>query len=163
MVERVGIGEFRIRSGSGVLAAYGLGSCVGLFLYDDSARTGGLAHIMLSGTAPERTLGSKSKYAENAISAMLEQMTAVGAGLERIGAVLVGGAHMFSDVFGDAHLSIGQRNVEGVRSILQMHSIRIVEEDVGGDYGRTIEAEMETGKVKVKSFKHGVNEILWKR
>jgi chemotaxis protein CheD len=161
-VEKVGIGQLKVLKGTGVLTAYGLGSCIGLFLYDRTARVGGLAHIMLPGSAPE-TQAHRNKYADHAVSSMIEQMAALGADPKRIGAVLVGGAHMFRENAGDPRESIGQKNVNGVTRNLKARSIRIAAEDVGGDYGRTVEADVEDGTVRIKSFRFGVREIRWSK
>jgi chemotaxis protein CheD len=39
-----------------------------------------------------------------------------------------------------------------VRKILTNLGIKIVAEDVGGDYGRTIDFYLETGEVKIKTI-----------
>lgn len=159
-IEKVGIGHLKVLKGTGILAAYGLGSCIGLFLYDRGSHVGGLAHIMLPGAAPE-TVASKNKFAENAIGSMLKQMEALGAEPSRIGAVLIGGSHMFRESAGDARESIGEKNVNGVTQNLKARSIRIVGEDVGGEYGRTVEVNIEDGTVQIKSFRFGIKEIRW--
>ncbi len=85
---------------------------------------------------------------------MLDAMKAAGAETFRITAVVVGGAHMFQEAT-EARPSIGQRNLEGVRAALKRYNIRITGDDTGADYGRTVEASVETGKVTVKSFRRG--------
>ncbi len=50
MLEKVGIGEYKVGKGKGVLVAYGLGSCIGFFC-TTHPKVGGLAHIMLAGRA----------------------------------------------------------------------------------------------------------------
>lgn len=110
---------------------------------------------MLAGRAPERPDFTRAKYADNAVEDMLESMKDAGAETRRITAVIVGGAHMFQES-GDTRPSIGQRNLEGVRAALKRYNIRITEEDTGGDYGRTVEVSVDTGKVVVKSFRRGV-------
>lgn len=159
MLEKVGIGEYRVAKDKGVLVAYGLGSCIGLFLYDRVRKVAGLAHIMLAGLAPENVESSKTKYAENAVEEMLEKMKAAGAEKAFVTAVMAGGAHMFHDTM-DTRPSIGQRNLEGVRKVLKRYNIRVVGEDTGGDFGRTLEASVETGSVTVRSFRHGVKHLV---
>jgi chemotaxis protein CheD len=158
MVEKVGIGEYKVEKGKGVLVAYGLGSCIGLFLYDRAHKVAGLAHIMLAGRAPEHPGFTRTKYADNAVEEMLEAMKTAGAETFRITAVVIGGAHMFQEA-AEARPSIGQRNLEGVRGALKRYNIQITDEDTGGDYGRTVEASVETGRVTVKSFRRGVKNL----
>src|SRR5262245_6505023 len=147
MIERVGIGQYRVIRSRGLLVAYGLGSCVGLFLYDPQTEIGGLAHIMLPGARPSDNLTvSENKFAVNACESMLEEMRQSGADPRGISAVMVGGAHMFHDT---AELSkqIGFRNQESVRQILQDRSIALMAEETGGDLGRTMEADVSSGNV----------------
>ncbi len=161
MVEKVGIGQLKVLKGRGILCAYGLGSCIGLFLYDRTARVGGLAHIMLPGEAPEGLSVFPYKYGDNAIDAMVRLMEQQGAERRRIGGVLIGGAHMFHDSVGDYRDCIGQKNISGVLQALKFRSLPILAEDVGGDYGRTVEANVEDGTVKISSFRHEPKEIRW--
>lgn len=53
-------------------------------------------------------------------------------------------------------MQIGKRNVEAVRSKLKELNIRVLAEDVEGNYGRTIEFFCETGELTVKTIGHGV-------
>lgn len=159
--EKVGIGQLKVLKGSGILSAYGLGSCIGLFLYDRLARVGGLAHIMLSGAAPEGQSVFRYKYGDNAIDAMVGEMEKQGADRKRIGCVVIGGAHMFHDSVGDYRDCIGQKNIAGVMQTLKSRSLPVMAEDVGGDYGRTVEANVEDGTVRITSFRQEPKEIRW--
>lgn len=163
MPEKVGIGQYRVLIGSGVLAAYGLGSCVGLFLYDPGVKVGGLAHIMLPGKKPEALPVSASRYAENAFDILLEEMIRKDASASRIGAILVGGAHMFRDVYGDAAQTIGRKNQDAVLELLRRRAVPMVARDLGGEIGRTMEADVSTGNVTVRTFQSGTRELLWSR
>ncbi|RKX46010.1 MAG: chemotaxis protein CheD, partial [Thermotogae bacterium] len=50
---------------------------------------------------------------------------------------------------------IGKRNVETAKRELKRHKIKIVAEDTGGNEGRTISLNLETGKVKVRKVSNG--------
>jgi chemotaxis protein CheD len=56
-------------------------------------------------------------------------------------------------------MQIGKRNVEAVRSKLKELNIRVLAEDVEGNYGRTIEFFCETGELTVKTIGHGVRVL----
>ena len=45
-----------------------------------------------------------------------------------------------------------KKNVKKVHEILEEMQIEIVAEDVGGDYGRTIDFFAEDGRLKIKSI-----------
>jgi len=147
----VGIGEFRVAK-KAVLKTIGLGSCIGIALYDPHVKVGGLAHVML----PQSKNGTvrSAKYADHAIEMMSEAMERLGASRKRMVAKIAGGAQIFRHMTMDM-LKIGDRNVESVRSILKNFGIRLVSEDVGGEQGRTIYFFTEDGRMLVKYSKGG--------
>lgn len=60
MSTRVTIAQVRIDQSPAVLAAYGLGSCVAVALYDPEARIGGLGHLLLPNRPKKNALVSES-------------------------------------------------------------------------------------------------------
>jgi len=99
-----------------VLATLGLGSCIGIALYDKFSKVGGLVHIML----PENPGGKKTvKYADTGIPFLIEEMEAAGAKKRRLSAKIVGGAGMFKSESGDSVMKIGERNIEAVKEVLK--------------------------------------------
>ena len=54
----------------------GLGSCIGLTLYDSSVRVGAMVHIMLPDSAGRTD--RPGKYADSAIVLLLKELTALG-------------------------------------------------------------------------------------
>ncbi|NOZ58192.1 MAG: chemotaxis protein CheD [Euryarchaeota archaeon] len=151
MRRNVGIGEYVVAKSPAVLVSLGLGSCVGVAMYDPVSRVGGLAHVMLPSINGTARVANPGKYADAAIKLMLEEMVRKGAARERIVAKIAGGATMFRNCTS----SIGERNVESVREVLKREGIRIVGEDTGRDYGRSIEFDLSTGELLVRSFRHG--------
>jgi chemotaxis protein CheD len=151
MRQSVGIGEYRVVKSPAVLVSLGLGSCVGVALYDPERKIGGLAHVMLPSSNGTEKIANPGKYADQAIRLMLEEMIKHGASRSRIVAKIAGGATMFKN----SKNSIGERNVESVREILKKEGIKIVGEDTGKNYGRSIEFDIETGLLHVRSFKYG--------
>jgi chemotaxis protein CheD len=97
-----------------------------------------------------------AKYATTAIPALVEMLGQHGVSPQQLRAKLVGGAQMFRTLGKrpDA-LNIGQRNVEMCREMLHQYRIPIVAEDVGGNYGRTVEHFCHTGKTFVKTVFKG--------
>jgi chemotaxis protein CheD len=145
--KRVGIGEVMIAQTGTLLSAYGVGSCVVIVLYEPVKKIGGLAHILLP-VGPDH----HTKYPKGAIAAMLKEFERYGVIMENIVAKIVGGATMFE---GFQQHAIGNRNVTQTREELGRAGIRIVAEDVFGNWGRTVMFDVADGKVTVKSFKHG--------
>lgn len=132
-----------------VLATLGLGSCIGVALYDKYSKIGGLVHIML----PENPGGKKIvKYADTGIPYLISEMGEIGAKKRRLSAKIVGGAGMFKSESGDSVMKIGARNIEAVKQTLKSESIKIIGSDVGKDYGRSMYFYPDDGRVEVKSF-----------
>lgn len=142
----VGIGEFRVAKGA-VMKTVGLGSCIGIALFDPSAKVGGLAHVMLP-KSPNGVTRS-AKYADQAIEMMVESMERVGAKKDSIIAKIAGGAQIFKHMTLDV-LKIGDRNIEAIKSQLNEFGIRLVSEDTGGNLGRTVYFFTSDGRMLVK-------------
>lgn len=138
-----------------------LGSCVGIVLYDDVNKIGGLSHAMLPdiNCASASSRSNLAKFVNTSIIILMEKMVENGAQLNNIKARLAGGANMFPDVSTDKTNQIGFRNVESARANLNDLGIEIVAEDVGGNSGRSIILDTATGKLLIKTIAHGEKEI----
>jgi len=145
----VGIADYGVAGSPNVLRTI-LGSCVGICIYDPETTVGGLSHIMLPTSKKEAS--NIKKYADTAIPAMINDMLKAGAGKNRLIAKIAGGATMFKHAENSLMGDIGRNNILSVKSILASLDIRIVSEDVGGDYGRTIDFYLETGEIRIKTI-----------
>lgn len=151
----VKIGHFGIARGQKVLITRGLGSCVGLVLYDEKVKVGGLVHLLL----PENPgSGRPTKYVDTGIELLIEKMEEKGANKERMIAKLAGGATMFEDIV-DSNNSIGERNLKKTREILANYRIPVVAEDIGKNYGRSIKFFVGDGKLLVSSYNRSEKEL----
>lgn len=152
---RVGISEVKTASNPQVLSCVGLGSCVGICLFDPVAKVGGLAHVLLPNSGSIKNDGGRSgKFADTAVNALLYKMKEEGSSTKNIIAKLVGGASMFTTAASDVNgmFAMGPKNVSAVKNILASNGIKIEAEDTGGSYGRTIEFHVGTGKVIIKTM-----------
>jgi chemotaxis protein CheD len=154
--QRVGIAEFRVASAPAVLVSYGLGSCLAIALYDRERRLGGLAHTLLPAPRPGVAEHRGGKFVAGAIHLMLEELLRQGAGREALTARVAGGANMFVSQYEvPVEESIGARNVRTARETLQRLSIPLRGEEIGGSHGRTVEFDLATGLVHVRSVGGG--------
>lgn len=158
-VIKVGMADLNIAKEPDILTTLGLGSCVGIALYDPIVKLGGLAHIMLPDSTQIKNNENRAKFADTAIAVLLEQMLSEGARMNRIVAKIAGGAHMFEFKNMDDMMRIGSRNVAAVIQILNDIHIPIISKDTGENYGRTIELHTLTGVLRVKTIGHGIREI----
>jgi len=154
-LQRVGISEFRVATAPTVLVTYGLGSCLGIVLDDRERSLGGLAHTLLPAQRPGLGDQRLSKFVDVAIRMMLEELLAQGARRESLTARIAGGANMFGSLSGPSGEGIGARNARAARAALEALAIPLVAEDVGGSHGRTIEYDLVTGRVEVRSVSAG--------
>lgn len=131
------------------LRALGLGSCIGLCVFDPVSKLGCLAHIMLP-TSGDKPVSEVGKYADTAIPYVIEQMTAKGAVKSRLRVAMAGGAQLFSFESSDQRLDVGKRNIEAVKRLLSESKLRLIAEDIGGKSGRSVTFDAATGEVIVK-------------
>jgi chemotaxis protein CheD len=151
----VRVGELHVVQGSGSLVTIGLGSCVGVVLYDEHSRVGGLAHVMLPDVKRARAEVPPARFASYAITMLLEKMSAAGAELARIRARLVGGASMFEAIMKHDVKGLGLRNIESCRAALEREGVPIDGEEVGGTYGRSVFFDVSTGVLRVSTVLRG--------
>lgn len=148
---KVGMADLNVCCSPNALTTLGLGSCVGIVLYDPVSKVAGLVHIMLPDSTKILNNENKAKFADTGIDMLINNMTRLGADRRRLIAKIAGGAQMFSFSNNNDMMRIGDRNVEASKLKLTMLNIPILAEDTGANYGRTIEFYPETGVLKVKS------------
>lgn len=152
---RVGISEFRVARAPEILISYGLGSCLGIVLYDARLQLGGLAHSLLPGARAGGRESRPAKHVAGAIRLLIDELLAAGSELQYLTAKLAGGANMFESMNPGAEEGIGARNVSMGRQVLTQIGIPLLAEDVGGHHGRTIELDLATGLLRVRSLRVG--------
>jgi len=156
---KVGMADLKAAQAPSVLKTSGLGSCIGLCLFDPQLHIAGMAHVMLpsSEIAREQMLNI-AKYADTAIPALIDQMIQLGAAVRNLQAKMAGGAQMFALAQSDM-MRIGPRNIESCKLQLQVYNIPLLAEDTGGNYGRSVEIDCANGNVLVKSVQNGVRQL----
>lgn len=157
---KVGMADLNVARQSGILKTTGLGSCVGVTLYDSISKVAGMAHVMLpsSDIAKEGNLNI-AKYADTAIPEMIRKMQELGASIRRLSAKMAGGAQMFAFTGSSETMRIGPRNVDSCKEMLKKYDIPLLAEDTGGNYGRTIEFDAASGILLIRSVQFGVKEM----
>lgn len=146
--EVVGVGEYKLIRHPERLMCIGLGSCVGIAIYDLQAHVGGLIHAMLPRYEEGRDKVNASKYADSATMLMVDELLDQGANRSSLRAKMAGGAQMFSFISSDA-LNIGLRNSQVARETLKKENIPLLAEDIGGTKGRTIIFSSVDGSIHV--------------
>jgi len=156
---KVGIADLNVVLDPGAIMTIGLGSCIGIALYDRTIKVAGLAHIMLPDSTQFKSNTNPMKFADLAIPLLIEKMEKEGCNKRNMIAKIAGGASMFN--FSDKSIisDIGKRNSEAVKKALKDESIRIMAEEIGGNKGRTMILKANDGSVILKVVGQGIIEL----
>lgn len=160
----VGIADLKVSKTFGAITTVGLGSCVGISIYDKYKKIGGLAHVMLADSRKFNNNKNKMKFADTAIPLLISELVKLGANKRMLEAKIAGGASMFNFSDNSIMNDIGKNNVEMVKVVLAENKIPLVSSDVGGNKGRNMTLDIETGEViiemvgsdRLKKFKKGI-------
>ncbi|MCL2099956.1 MAG: chemotaxis protein CheD [Oscillospiraceae bacterium] len=156
----IGISDMNVVKGSDSVITYALGSCVGVAMYDSARKIAGLAHILMPSSAEVRDTNLNiMKYTDTAVPELLRRMERAGASSFNIVAKLAGGAQMFNMGGAGAQFHIGERNVAMAQEMLRKLRIKLVAQDTGANYGRTVEIFAENGIYRIKAIAKGTKEI----
>lgn len=158
-VVRVGIADMNIAKYPETIRTSGLGSCVGVVLYNEKKKIAGLLHVMLPDSSLDRSgRVNAAKFADTGVYALMELLKVKGVRPMTIKAKIAGGSQMFQ--FGSSDtIRIGPRNIEAVKAALNRLSIPIIAEDTGGSSGRTIEFDTSTSMLSIRTVNQGTKEI----
>ncbi len=158
-VIKVGMADLNICKSPDIITTIGLGSCIGLILYDPVTKIGGMVHYMLPDSTQMRNHSNIAKFADTGIDELLRRVTRAGANRSRLIAKIAGGAKMF-ETTGMSHVNnIGERNALAAKQKLRELHIRLIAEDTGLNYGRTVELHCETGEFYIKAIGKAIKII----
>ncbi|MCK6385157.1 MAG: chemotaxis protein CheD [Rhodocyclaceae bacterium] len=127
-----------------------LGSCVSITFWHPRLLLGGMCHIMLPGRIGKAPDEPDGRYADEAVSLLVDEMRAAGTQPRDYQAKLFGGGRMFDFADGNAALDIGGRNVEAARRLLRRHGLDPVREHLAGVGHRSLVFDVASGDVWVK-------------
>jgi chemotaxis protein CheD len=155
----VEIAQIKVALSPTELVSIGLGSCIGVCLYDPFARVGGLAHVMLPASNKGLKTEYRGKFADTAVPALIVEMLKSGASARRLVAKIAGGAQMFSFPNVSEFMCIGERNLNAVLEALDKEKIPVVSQDTGKNYGRSVRFCTGTGMLHIKSIGRQIKVI----
>jgi chemotaxis protein CheD len=153
---KVGIADLNLVQCPGTIMTIGLGSCIGIAIYDKILKIAGLAHIMLPDSTQFKDVTQPLKFADLAIPILIQKMETYGCKRGNLTAKIAGGASMFS--FSDKSMvsDIGGRNASSVKAVLLKENIPLISSEVGGNKGRTMILDSVDGKVTIKVVGQGI-------
>jgi chemotaxis protein CheD len=125
-----------------------LGSCVSITLWHPVALMGGMSHFLLptrGKVVPEHELDGR--YADEALSLMLKDLKAVGINHQQCQAKVFGGGNMFPEHTRANEITVGQRNGEAARALLERNGIEVITENLYGNGHRQVTFNVSNGEV----------------
>ena len=158
-VIKVGMADYKIAKSPDSLITLGLGSCIGIVIYDKVKQIAGMAHIMLPSSQEIKNNSNKMKFADTCLDLMMADLLKANVNKSSLKAKIAGGAQMFSISLKSDTLNIGKRNAMAVKEKLKALNIPIVAEDILGNSGRTITFDVSTTNLHIKSIGKGESII----
>ena len=157
---RVGMADYKICHSPQKISTLGLGSCLGVVLYDESTKICGMAHVMLPDSSRIPTQQhNRFKFMDTCLKDMYDELTIKNQiPAVRLKAKIAGGAKMFAHRSTNSMLNVGQQNVDKAKEMLSAWKIPIKAEDTGEDYGRTITFNPENSELHIKMV--GIGESI---
>lgn len=156
---KVGMADLNVCTPPDAITTLGLGSCVGVVLYDTAKKLSGMVHVMLPDSSKIKNNENLAKFADTGIDELIRRLVAMGASKTSLVAKIAGGAQMFAFNSNNDMLRVGDRNVEATKMKLSNLHIPLLAEDTGANYGRTIEFYPETGELIIKSVGKELKKI----
>lgn len=139
----VQIGQVKTGKGKVILQSKAIGSCVAIVAYDATKNVGALAHVMLPGAAPAKKNVEKTKYAANAIDAIVNKMSKLGSKKDDIEVFLVGGGNILKR----EDDTICKDNIESALKLLSEKQLKVRAQAVGGTARRSVSLDVEGGSI----------------
>jgi chemotaxis protein CheD len=155
----VGLGEIKISRDPGdLLVAYGLGSCLGIGVYDPVIRLAGMLHAILP-VNPNGSTENAGKYVDSGVAMLLEQLIRLGGDRKRFILRMAGGANMLVAPGMTSVLNVGSRNVESAFATFSAMNLKLASHEVGGNTGRTVRFYVADGRMTIRTMGNQEREI----
>ena len=149
-VRQIDIGEYGVTDTGDTFVTYGLGSCLGVALFDERKCVTGVIHIKRP-TAPRGTEANNAAFADTGIRMLFDEMQSYGATAQNVTATLAGG----SDIDGAAAavtMDIGRKNINQAKQTLEKLGITISDTTVGGNEVMSTYFDGGSGEVTIETL-----------
>ena len=151
-------GDVEVLCGSGCVCTSAIGSCVAVMMLDTEHHVGGIAHIMLPGSAPPGCAAHPLRYTSNGISRLLLLMQQGGARIHSLITAIAGGGNVLQK----PDDTICRDNIFSVESFLAHNHIRLYAASTGGVCRRTGRVNLDEGSITC-CVGDGPETILWQK
>jgi chemotaxis protein CheD len=146
----VGVGDMKIGRAGDMLVTHGLGSCLGLMIYDPVVKVGGMLHAMLplSSINPQKAESNPFMFVDTGVPLLFKEIFTLGGEKNRMVVKAVGCSQPADK---NELFKIGERNYTILRKLLWKNSILLEAEDIGGTISRTVFFEISSGRTVIAS------------
>ena len=126
-----------------------LGSCVSITLWHPMLHVGAMSHFLLGsrGCGADSEAELDPRYGEDVMCLMLQELERSKVPPAECQAKIFGGANMFPGQVRSDAVTVGRKNGEIARSLLQSHGIPVVSESLFGVGHRQILFDISSGDV----------------
>jgi chemotaxis protein CheD len=137
-----------------------LGSCVSITLWHPEACMGGMSHFLLpTRGASVPWTDFDGRYGDEALELMVKDLRGAGVSPKQCQAKIFGGGNMFPAHTRADTATVGERNGEAARQMLQNQGIRVVTESLYGVGHRQIIFNVSNGDVWSRQVRPTAVEI----
>jgi chemotaxis protein CheD len=152
----VSTGEVAFGKAGQELVSHAIGSCIVVTLYNPATESGAMAHIMLPGAAPTREHEHTNRYAQNAITSILNMMGWPRTTGHDLQVCLIGGGNVLkrSDDI------ICSKNIASVKEIIEDYNLNVCAESLGGEIRRSARLDVRSGAVYIRED-GAAERLLW--
>ena len=146
----VASGQYFISSAAPLILQAILGTCVGVAIYDDKNKIGGLLHLLLPEPISLNPGSTPERYASTGVPLFIKNLLAAGAKKENLKAVIAGGALVGPINEQDLALDIGGQTAEITKKLIKAENIHIVESETGGMFTCSLLLDVNKWEVRIE-------------
>jgi chemotaxis protein CheD len=154
-------GEYYVTKGDEAISTV-LGSCISACVRDPKANVGGMNHFMLpedKSTGPndwlDPAVGLSTRYGSYAMESLINDLLKLGALRDRLEVKLFGGGRILQGM-----TDVGERNIDFIKSYMQLEGLRVAAEDMGGTQPRKVIYFPASGRCRLRKLPPVENRII---
>jgi len=137
-----------------------LGSCVALTVYSPEKRIGGIFHALLPEYIEKASIINNSPpvspdpdYVDYSFYYLKKRMSELGVNISMTRIMLFGGGDVLQSLVSGTSASVGRKNIEMIKGIIEKEKLKISAEDTGGTKARKIIFHPGSGKIFLEYIK----------
>jgi putative nucleotidyltransferase with HDIG domain len=146
----VAAGSFYVSQSQPLILKSFLGTCVGVALFDEEAKVGGMIHLLLPKPVSRAGAARPEKYASTGFPLFLEAICNQGASKSNLKAFIAGGALVGPVKDTDLNLDIGGRTADTVLKYLKAEKIRVEKSETGGFFTCSMYLNLLSGECSIE-------------